>query len=55
MQEDVTEAVVASTKPKKWNIPRSQQLEWLQNPETNFHPMALLSDGPIVILDNAKV
>ncbi|MCX5921212.1 MAG: 3'-5' exonuclease [Candidatus Melainabacteria bacterium] len=51
MQEDVTEAVVASTKPKKWNTPRSQQLEWLQNPETSFHPMALLSDGPIVILD----
>ena len=38
-------------KSKKWNAPRSQQLEWLKNPPTSFKPMALLSDGPIVILD----
>ena len=49
MPEDSTEAV--ASKPKKWNTPRSQQLDWLEHPETSFHPKALLSDGPIVILD----
>jgi DNA polymerase III epsilon subunit family exonuclease len=54
MQEDTTipqPSDVTKTKPKKWNTPRSQQLEWLTNPTNGFKPMALLSDGPIVILD----
>ena len=50
MPEEQPEVVI-TTKPKKWNTPRSQQLEWLEHPETSFRPKALLSDGPIVILD----
>jgi DNA polymerase III epsilon subunit family exonuclease len=49
MSEDRSENSAA--KQKKWNTPPSQQLEWLQNPQSQFHPKALLSDGPIVILD----